>query len=166
MASFGEVKAAWLRQFLELPNGIPSQDSFNDGFAGLDAEAFRRCCMAWVQTVYQVTAGQGVGVDGKNLRRSYDKPAGKAAIWLVNAWASPARIALGQAAVDEKSNEISAIPAWLNLLALQGCIVTMDAIGCQTEIARLIVDAERSSDRSRLHSVGETEPTEPLRRWV
>lgn len=142
IAYFGEVKEAWLRQFLELPNGIPSHDTFNDVFARLDAEAFRRCFMAWVQAVYQVTAGQVVGVDGKSLRRSYDKQAGKAAIWLVNAWASQAQMALGQAAVDEKSNEISAIPALLNLLALQGCIVTIDAIGCQTEIAQLIVDKE------------------------
>lgn len=142
IAYFGEVKQAWLRQFLELPNGIPSHDTFNDVFARLDPEAFRRCFIAWVQAVYQVTEGQVVGVDGKNLRRSYDQQAGKAAIWLVNAWASQAQLALGQTAVNEKSNEISAIPTLLNLLALQGCIVTIDAIGCQTEIAHLIVDKE------------------------
>jgi predicted transposase YbfD/YdcC len=136
------VKEAWLRQFLELPNGIPSHDTFNEVFARLDAEAFRRCFISWVQAVYHLTEGQVIGVDGKNLRRSYDNHVGKEAIWLVNAWASQARLALGQAAVDEKSNEITAIPALLNLLALKGGIVTIDAIGCQTEIGQLIVDKE------------------------
>jgi predicted transposase YbfD/YdcC len=140
IAYFGEVKEAWLRQFLELPNGIPSHDTFNDVFARLDGEAFRRCFIQWVQAVYQVTEGQVIGVDGKSLRRSYDKGKGKEAIWLVNAWASQAQVALGQTAVDEQSNEISAIPALLNLLALKDCIVTIDAIGCQTEIAQVIVD--------------------------
>jgi predicted transposase YbfD/YdcC len=142
IAYFGKVKEAWLRQFLELPNGIPSHDTFNEVFARLDAEAFRRCFISWVQAVYHLTEGQVIGVDGKNLRRSYDNHVGKEAIWLVNAWASQARLALGQAAVDEKSNEITAIPALLNLLALKGGIVTIDAIGCQTEIGQLIVDKE------------------------
>jgi predicted transposase YbfD/YdcC len=142
IAHFGEVKEGWLRQFLELPNGIPSHDTFNAVFARLDAQAFRGCFISWVQAVYQLTEGQVIGVDGKKLRHSYDKQAGKEAIWLVNAWASEAHIALGQAAVEAKSNEITAIPALLNLLALQGCIVTIDAIGCQTEIAQLIVDKQ------------------------
>lgn len=115
IAYFGEVKEAWLGQFLELPNGIPSHDTFNAVFAGLDADEFRRCLISWVQAVYQVTDGQVIGVDGKSLRRSYDKRSGKAAIWLVNAWASQAQIALGQAAVDEKSNEITAIPTSIRL---------------------------------------------------
>ena len=142
IAYFGEVKQAWLRQFLELPNGIPSHDTFNEVFARLDADEFRRCFINWVQAVYQVTDGQVIGVDGKSLRRSYDKRSGKTAIWLVNAWVSQAQLALGQEAVDEKSNEITAIPALLKLLALSGCIVTIDAIGCQTEIAHLIVEKE------------------------
>ncbi|MCI0555468.1 MAG: ISAs1 family transposase [Anaerolineae bacterium] len=142
IAHFGQVKAAWLRQFLELPNGIPSHDTFNDVFARLDADEFRRCFIEWVQAVYQVSGGQVIGVDGKSLRRSYDKQAGKAALWLVNAWASQAQIALGQAAIAEKSNEISAIPTLLNLLAIQGCLVSIDAIGCQTQIAQLIVDKQ------------------------
>jgi predicted transposase YbfD/YdcC len=142
IAYFGEVREAWLRQFLELPNGIPSHDTFNEVFARLDAQAFRRCFISWVQAVYQLTEGQVIGVDGKTLRHSYDKQVGKEAIWLVNAWASQAQLALGQAVVEETSNEITAIPALLNLLALAGCIVTIDAIGCQTEIAQVIVDKE------------------------
>ncbi len=149
------MKAVWLRQFLELPNGIPSHDTFNDVFARLDGEAFRRCFIQWVQAVYQVTDGQVIGVDGKKLRRSYDTHAGKAALWLVNAWASQAQLALGQAAVDEQSNEITAIPALLNVLALQGCIVTLDAIGCQTEIAQLIVEKEADY----ILSVKQNQPT-------
>ena len=136
------MREAWLRQFLELPNGIPSHDTFNEVFARLDGEAFRRCFIRWVQAVSHLTEGQVIAVDGKNLRRSHDKRAGKEAIWLVNAWASQAHLALGQAMVDEKSNEITAIPTLLNLLALKGCIVTIDAIGCQTEIAQLIIDKE------------------------
>lgn len=142
IAYFGEVKEAWLRQFLELPNGIPSHDTFNDVFARLDAEEFRGCFISWVQAVYDLSPGQGIGIDGKSLRHSYDKQRGKAAIWLVNAWASQAQVALGQVAVDSKSNEITAIPALLRLLELKGCIVTSDAIGCQSEIAQLIVEQE------------------------
>ena len=142
IAYFGEVKEARLRQFLELPNGIPSHDTFNDVFARLDAQEFRHGFIAWVQAVYQVTEGQVVGVDGKSLRHSYDKRRGKEAIWLVNAWASQAQIALGQEAVDEKSNEITAIPTLLKLFALKGCIVTIDAIGCQTKIASKIVEKQ------------------------
>jgi len=140
IAYFGEVKEAWLRQFLELPNGIPSHDTFNTVFARLDAEAFRRSFISWVQTVYTITEGQVVGIDGKSLRHSYDKQAGKETLWLVNAWASQAQLALGQVAVDAKSNEITAIPVLLEVLALKGCIVTIDAMGCQTDIARLIVE--------------------------
>jgi len=142
IAYFGEVKEGWLRQFLELPNGIPSHDTFNDVFARLDGEAFRRCFIQWVQAVYRVTDGQVIGIDGKSLRHSYDKGRGKEAIWLVNAWASQAQLALGQTVVEAKSNEITAIPVLLEVLALKGCIVTIDAIGCQTNIAQLIVDKE------------------------
>jgi hypothetical protein len=85
IAYFGEVKESWLRQFLELPNGIPFHDPFNAVFARLDGEAFRRCFIQWVRTVYQVTEGQVIGVDGKSLRHSYDKARGKEAIGLVNA---------------------------------------------------------------------------------
>jgi len=140
IAYFGEVKEMWFRQFLELPNGIPSHDTFNDVFARIKGEEFQACFMGWVQAVSRLTDGQIVSVDGKALRHSYDKALGKEAIWLVNAWASQNRMALGQLKVDDKSNEITAIPALLKLLALKGCIVTIDAIACQTDIAQTIVD--------------------------
>jgi predicted transposase YbfD/YdcC len=142
IAYFGEVKEAWLRQFLELPNGIPSHDTFNDVFARIKGEEFQRCFMNWVQAVAVLTEGEVVSVDGKALRRSHDKTSGKEAIWLVNAWASQNHLALGQRPVDDKSNEITAIPTLLKLLTLKGCIVTIDAIGCQTDIAQTIVDQE------------------------
>lgn len=142
IAYYGEVKEAWLRQFLELPNGIPSHDTFTDVFARIKGEEFQTCFMSWVQAISKLTEGQVVSVDGKALRHSYDKASGKAAIWLVNAWASQNHLVLGQQKVDDKSNEITAIPLLLKLLALKGCIITIDAIGCQTDIAQTIVEQE------------------------
>lgn len=96
--------------------------------------------MSWVQTVFEVTKGQVIALDGKNLRHSYDKALGKAAIYMVSAWADANELILGQVKVTDKSNEITAIPTLLNLLDIAGCIVTIDAMGCQTEIARQIID--------------------------
>jgi predicted transposase YbfD/YdcC len=110
------------------------------GFAALDPDEFERCFLAWVQSTVALTDGTVVAVDGKTARRSHDRGAGKAAIHMVSAWASANRLVLAQRAVDEKSNEITAIPALLDLLLLKGCIVTIDAMGCQTEIAAQIVD--------------------------
>lgn len=142
IAYYGEVKEAWLRQFLELPNGIPSHDTFNDVFARLKGEEFQACFMGWVAAVAQITAGEVVSIDGKALRHSYDAASGKAAIWLVNAWANQNQMVLGQQVVAEKSNEITAIPVLLKLLHLKGCIVTLDAMGCQTEIAQTMIEQE------------------------
>jgi predicted transposase YbfD/YdcC len=142
IAYYGEVKEAWLRQFLELPNGIPSHDTFNDVFARLKGDEFQACFMSWVAAVSEITAGEVVSIDGKMLRHSYDQAQGKAAIWLVNAWANRNQMALGQQVVAEKSNEITAIPVLLALLHLKGCIVTMDAMGCQTDIAQKIIEQE------------------------
>lgn len=136
---FGKCKEAWLRTFLELPNGIPSHDTFGDVFARLDPDAFQRSFIEWVQAVAEVTQGQVVAVDGKTVRRSLDRSAGRQPIPMVNAWATAAGLALGQGKVDDKSNEITAIPELLRLLAISGCIVTIDAIGCQKEIAEQIV---------------------------
>jgi predicted transposase YbfD/YdcC len=142
---FGHAKLPWLRTFLELPNGIPSHDTFGRVFAALDPEQFQQCFLRWVQAVVartagQVTPSQVVALDGKTLRRAHDRTNGKAASHLVSAWATEHRLVLGQVKVDDKSNEITALPALLDLLAVQGCIVTIDAMGCQTAIAQTIID--------------------------
>jgi predicted transposase YbfD/YdcC len=142
---FGNAKLEWFRTFLALPNGIPSHDTFGRVFARLDPEQFQACFVAWVRDVVTATAGPVgpghpvVAVDGKTVRRSHDRTAGRAAIHMVSAWASAHRLVLAQVKVDAKSNEITAIPALLDLLLLRGCIVTIDAMGCQTAIARQIV---------------------------
>jgi len=137
---YGRAKQDWLKQFLTLAHGIPSHDTFGRVFSWLDPVAFEQCFLAWVKDVMQLTQGQVIAVDGKTLRCSQDSAHGKAAIHMVSAWAEKNRLVLGQVKVDEKSNEITAIPALLRVLELHGCIVTTDAMGCQTEIATLIVD--------------------------
>jgi len=137
---FGNAKIDWFRTFLELSNGIPSHDTFGRVFALLDPDQFRSGFVSWIQAIGRITEGEIVAFDGKTLRRSHDNSLGKAAIHMVSAWASTNRLVLGQLKVDEKSNEITAIPALLRLLALKGCIVTIDAMGCQTEIAQTIID--------------------------
>ena len=137
---FGKAKLAWLRTFLPLPNGVPSHDTFGRVFARLDPRQFERCFLAWVQSIAARTAGEVVAIDGKTLRRSHDRTAGKAALDVVSAWAEANRLVLGQVAVNEGSNEIPAIPALLEMLAVEGCIVTIDAIGCQTAITQAIID--------------------------
>jgi predicted transposase YbfD/YdcC len=137
---WGNTKLDWLRRFLELPNGIPSHDTFGDVFARLDPEEFRKCFGSWVKAISQITEGQIVAIDGKRLRRSHDKTLGKKAIHMVSAWANANHLVLGQRKVDDKSNEITAIPELLAVLALSGCIVTIDAMGCQKEIAKLIIN--------------------------
>jgi predicted transposase YbfD/YdcC len=133
-----KAKEAWFRQFLKLENGIPSHDTFGDVFAKSEAEAFQLRFMRWVEAVFQVTKGQVVALDGKTLRGSHQRGAGKQAIHLVNAWAVSNGIVLGQRQVDGKTNEITAIPELLRLLNVSGCIVTIDAMGCQKDIAQTI----------------------------
>jgi predicted transposase YbfD/YdcC len=139
---FGKAKIAWFQTFLELPNGIPSHDTFTRVFARLDPEQFQACFIGWISAVSEVIGGQVIAIDGKVLRRSQDQGIGKAAIDMVSAWASVNRLVLGQVKVDEKSNEITAIPQLLAALEISGCIVTIDAMGCQTEIAEKIIERE------------------------
>ena len=137
---FGKTKKAWLKTFLKLPKGIPSHDTFGRVFAKLKPEEFRKRFIEWVRAVETLTAGQVIAVDGKKLRRSHDQQAGKAAIYMVSAWATENQLVLGQTKVADKSNEITAIPELLRLLDISGCIVTVDAIGTQAEIAETIVN--------------------------
>jgi predicted transposase YbfD/YdcC len=142
VAAFGRAKEAWLRTFLALPHGIPSHDTFGRVFAALDPAQFEAGFRSWVAAVSELSAGGVVAVDGKTLRRSHDRTQGKAALVLVSAWAEANRLTLGQVAVAPGSNEIPAIPALLQQLVLDGCIVTVDAIGCQTAIAAQIAAQE------------------------
>ena len=140
IAMFGEAKKDWFEGFLELPNGIPSHDTFGDVFSRIDPGQFSECFIEWVRAVSELTKGQVIAIDGKTLRRSHDRSAGKEAIHMVSAWSSANGLVLGQVKTDEKSNEISAIPELLKLLEISGCIVSIDAMGCQREIAKAIVD--------------------------
>ena len=135
---FGCDRRAWFARYLDLANGIPSDDTFARVLARLDPAAFEKCLLSWIQAVQEITDGRLIAIDGKTLRGSYDRGDGKAAIHMVSAWAIENKLSLGQVVVDEKSNEITAIPELLRVLALSGAIVTIDAMGCQKEIADLI----------------------------
>lgn len=135
---FGNAKLDFFRTFLDLPNGIPSHDTFGRVFARLDPAALMACLQQWLTALGAAVAGDVVAIDGKTLRGSFDTAAGKNPLHLVSAWACEARLTLGQVAVDAKSNEITAIPLLLELLDLKGCVVTIDAMGCQTDIATAI----------------------------
>jgi predicted transposase YbfD/YdcC len=137
--SYGLEKYGWLATFLELPNGIPSHDTLGRVFALMDAAAFRECFLNWMHAVVGASNGKLIAIDGKTLRRSFDTARGKSAIHLVSAWASDNHLLLGQQAVADKSNEITAIPALLQLLDLQGALVTIDAMGCQKRITEAII---------------------------
>ena len=137
---FGKAKLSWFQTFLDLPNGIPSHDTFGRVFAALDPEQFANCFMSWVQSLGEQLEGQVVALDGKMLRRSMDTASAKSPMYMVSAWADANRLVLGQLKVDEKSNEITAVPKLLDMLMLERSIVTMDAIGCQKEIAQKVLD--------------------------
>lgn len=136
---FGKAKEAFFTEWLDLPNGIPSHDTFGRVFALLDPKQFEASFFQWVAGIAQTVKGV-IAVDGKTLRRSHDETNGKKALHLVSAWASENRLVLAQLATEEKSNEITAIPLLLKQLALQGCIVTIDAMGTQTRIAAQIIE--------------------------
>jgi len=142
IAKFGRAKRKWLSRFLDLSNRIPSHDRFNAVLAAIKPAEFEACLLSWITALHELTEGQVVAIDGKTLRRSFDAATSKSAIHMVRAWATANHISLGQVVVDEKSNEITAIPKLLNMLEIAGSLVTIDAMGCQTEIAEKIIDAE------------------------
>jgi predicted transposase YbfD/YdcC len=135
---FGQTKYEWFRTFLELPHGIPSHDTFARVFALMDPHEFQEAFIGWVKSIQVLTKGHVVAIDGKTVRRSHDKDTSP--IHIVSAWAQENRMVLGQVKTDEKSNEITAIPELLRVLELEGCIVTIDAMGCQKAIAETIIE--------------------------
>jgi predicted transposase YbfD/YdcC len=139
---FGESKQAWLKQYLELAGGIPSHDTFGRVFRLLDADAFQARFMDWVEATFAIERGQVIAVDGKTARGSRDSYRGQDAIHLVSAFAQASGLLLGQRKVDEKSNEITAVPELLKTLFIKGCVVTVDALNCQKDIAQTIIDRE------------------------
>ncbi len=139
--TFGKAKLWWFKNFLKLPNGIPSHDTFGRVFAVIDPQQFRKCFLNSVKTIAELME-KHIAIDGKQLRRSHDRANDKAALHMVSAWSSENGIVLGQEKVRDKSNEIIAIPALLELLELANCIITIDAMGCQTEIVQKIVDSD------------------------
>jgi predicted transposase YbfD/YdcC len=135
---FGTRRQAWLKTFLQLPCGIPSHDTFRRVFGMLDRKPFAVCLFQWTQALHEASGDKLIAIDGKAARRSFRKKSGLAALHLVTAWATQSGLTLGQIACEEKSNEITAIPQLLQLLNLRGCTVTIDAMGCQKEIAQQI----------------------------
>jgi len=136
---FGKAKLGWLREFLPYKHGIPSHDVLGKLFARLSAKEFSNCFTNWVNSISDLAEGEVIAIDGKTIRNSNDDTSSKSAIHLVSAYASENRICLGQEAVHEKSNEITAIPKLLEILTIKGCIVTIDAMGCQKKIAKDII---------------------------
>jgi len=135
---FGTTKRAWFETFLELPHGIPTHDTFARVFASMDSKEFQQAFLRWVEAIQKTTKNRIVAIDGKTLRRSYGK--NTSPLHLVSAWACESKMVLGQVKTKEKSNEIRAIPELLKVLELEGCIVTIDAMGCQKEIVKTIID--------------------------
>jgi predicted transposase YbfD/YdcC len=140
VVTFAINRRAWLSTFLALPNGIPSHDTFERVFDRLDPQAFQACFRQWVEALAQTLGLGHIAIDGKTLRHSGNSVKGWRPLHVVSAWATAAHLSLGQVAVDEKSNEITAIPKLLELLDLHGALVTIDAMGCQKEIAKQVVD--------------------------
>jgi predicted transposase YbfD/YdcC len=138
VATYGVLKLDFLKTFLDLPNGIPSHDTFNRVFAVLDPLAFQQCFANWMQSLAEITEGRLIAIDGKTLRHSFDKAAGKGPLHMLGAWAEKNHLLLAQQAVDKKSNEITAIPELLKTLEISGAIITIDAMGCQKTIAEQI----------------------------
>ncbi len=142
IAEFGENNLEWLKKYLPYKNGIPSHDCLGYFFSRINPNEFKSCFIEWVKTIAKVSDGEIIAIDGKTLRRSYDSSKNKAAIHMISAWANCANMVIGQIKTEEKSNEITAIPKLIKILELKGCIVTIDAMGTQKEIAKTIIDAK------------------------
>ena len=158
LETFGRKKEDFFRRFLELPEGIPSHDTFRRVFQAVCPQALQRCLIQWLQGIRQrapAAAGAVIAIDGKTLRRTFDRAQGLGALHLVSAWATANGLTLGQVAVDAKSNEITAIPQLIELLDLKGCVVTIDAAGCQKDIAAQIV----AKDADYVLALKENQPT-------
>ena len=140
MEDFGDAKQAWLGTFLDLRHGIPSADTFRRVLSALNPTAFNACFIAWAQALSGGTAGKLLAIDGKTVRHSFDRATGRKALHVVSAWIAENRMALGQIATEEKSNEITAIPQLLTLLDIRGATITVDAMGCQRAIAEQVID--------------------------
>ena len=140
--TYGRAKYEWLQQFLELSNGIPSHDTFARVFARIEPQQFQECFLSWIKSISKITEGEVIAIDGKTLKHSYDKGTDKGAIHMVSAWATANNLVLGQRQVDQKSNEITAIPELIKVLDITGCIVTIDAMGCQKDIVKSITQKQ------------------------
>lgn len=139
---WAKEREEWLRRYCELPNGIPSHDTFSRVIALINPDALHAAFIAWMNEIQEITSGDVVALDGKTLRRSFDRTSdGKGASHMVSAWLAKNRVVLGQLKVEEKSNEITAIPELLRLLELKGALVTIDAMGCQKTIAETIIES-------------------------
>jgi len=140
LEEYGKAQAEWFADLLDLPHGMPGHDTLRRVLSHLDPAALTQCFIAWTQALSEASGGDSVAIDGKTLRHAFDQATATAAIHMVSAWASTNRLVLGQLKVDEQSNEITAIPALLRLLALKGAVVTSGAMGCQKEIAKTITE--------------------------
>lgn len=161
IALFAQQRQSWFRRFLRLPGGIPSHDTFERVFAALNPRALEACCLAWLRAVAGLAGVEHIAIDGKSLRGSANAKLG--ALHVVSAWATKAHVSLGQVAVDDKGNEITAIPKLLELLDLHGALVTIDAIGCQKNIAKKIVD--RGGDYVLVVKANQERLLRDIRRW-
>ncbi|MEG4508568.1 ISAs1 family transposase [Microcoleus sp. F6_B4] len=137
--TYGKAKFDWLKSFLELPNGIPSHDTFSRVFARIEPQQFQDCFLSWVKSITQKLEIEVIAIDGKTMKQSYDRERKQKALHIVSAWSSSHQLVLGQKKVNNKSNELTAIPALLEMLEIEGSLITIDALGCQKEIASLII---------------------------
>jgi predicted transposase YbfD/YdcC len=152
---YGIARKKWLEKFLELPNGIPSHDTFARVFSQINPDEFNKSFLSWIKGISKITAGEIIAFDGKQSRNSGDEKNGQGVINTVSAWAASTRLVLGQKKVEGKSNEITALPELIKILDLSGCIVTIDAMGCQKEIVKTIVE----KDADYVIAVKQNQPT-------